>query len=340
MNKLRKQYQKVENIVMAFILRLLGNKGMLRHIEDKRDFVSEFGGSLFYKTKQTAISLALYIFRQINNICVFASGVLGLSEQLGIRFSVRFATKLARKLGMTNGNGFSYQRAWLEIITKYGAVPYEDCPDEDMSNWNEYSKWTTHDQYLLDNVAPQFKMSTYRVLKNENAILEALDNGYIPLIASAWYSDMNSPRGPLYYLKMIGRYIGGHAYRLTGYRNKGMDYETLQTFGKQYGQDGKAWLESTFGKGYFTNYIVEYEGKPTMPVEKLLPTFLEQNKGKMVKCVEDSACYVIDGGVKKWVSGADEMKTYFHLEKTKGLTIVKKQLLEAVPRGEDYPLIK
>lgn len=339
---MKRIYWKILNILLTPILRLIGNKGMLPHRKDKRDLISDFGSVFSYKTKFNYLEYYSYTFRQVNNICVFASAVLAVSEQLGIKFSVQFAVKLGKKLGMISGNGYSYQRAVLEMFTKYGLVPHEYMPSEDIGDWRKFSEWTQEAQDLLDNIAPNFKFTKYRKLRNEDAILEALDNDYRPITANGWWSGMSSPKSPLFLLKAIGRYIGGHAFRLVGYRKRAGDYDeiTKQTFGDNYGDNGKAYLESSFAKGYFENYIFEYNGGPMLPIEKLLPTFIKQNEGKMVKCNEDSACYVIEGGVKKWVSGADDMKTFWHLKETKGLTIVKKQLLEALPRGEDYPLIK
>ena len=341
MNKLQKIYWKSLNAILAPVLRLWGNKGLLPHRKDKRDRIARFGGSFYYKTKQKTLEFFAHQYHQINNICVFASGILGLSEQTGIRWSVRFAVKLARKLGYTSGNGFSSQRALLKIVTKYGLVPYEDCPDEDMSNWNEYSKWTERDQFLLDNIAPLYKFEEYTKLTNEGAVLEALDNGYRPVTANGWYSDMNNPKHPFYVLKALGRYIGGHAFRLIGYRARGIDIDeiVMNTFGENYGDKGKAYIETSFAKGYFETYIFENNQSPMLPTELVLPLFLMQNKGKLVRSKEKSACYVIEEGQKRWVSGADEMKTFWALEKEKGLTYVNNTLLEAVPRGEDYPLI-
>lgn len=342
MNKLQKIYWKSLNTLLTPILRLIGNKGLLPHRKDPRDRIARFGGVFDYKRKHKVLDYFAYTYRQINNICVFASGILAVSEQTGIRWSIRFAVKLAKKLGYISGNGFSSQRALLKIVTKYGLVPYEDCPDEDMNNWREYSRWTAHDQVLLDNIAPKYKFEEYRKLTNDGAVDEALDNNYRPVTANAWYSDMNRPRGPLFLLKALGRYIGGHAFRLIGYVLRGFDYhkKTKQTFGDNYGENGCAYLESSFAKGYFETYIFENNQKPMLPTELVLPIFLKQNEGKLVRSKEKSACYVIEKGQKKWVSGADEMKTFWDLENKKGLTYVNNTLLEAVPRGEDYPLIK
>jgi hypothetical protein len=256
---------KIFNILFSYYLRIIGGKGMLPNKKDKRDQESDFGLWKKYKAIHKELSRFKYQFNQNPfNICVFASAVLALSEQIGQRLSIRFTVCVAKKMGYITDNGWSYQRAVLKIFNKVGAVPYEKMPDE-VGNltWEEYSGWTPYCEELLVE-ATKLKISGYKKLRNENAILEALDNGFIVFTASKWYHAMFNPFAPNFFLKMEGGFAGGHAYRITGYRGSGADFETPQTFGPNYGDNGKAWSETTLGTKYYDNWICHFNDKPTL----------------------------------------------------------------------------
>lgn len=317
----------------------MGNKGLLPTKKDKRDLESSLGGSFMYKPKMNERSFFTYQFTQRDNICTAAGAALAISEQTGIRWSVKALMRMMVKEGMVTGNGFSYQRAPLKIITKYGLIPYHLMPDENDRGWEDYSKWDEETARLYRDIAPKYKFTEYKKLSNEVAVLEALDSSYVPITASSWYSGMNRPEPSNYFLDFVGGYVGGHQYRITGYRRQGADFETPQSFGENYGDHGKAWSKTVFGKGYFDNWILEYNGTPTLPIDVLLPLFIEQQEGKLVRSPENSKCYIIEKGKKRYVSGEDNMATFFHLQKEKGLTYVKHELLIATPNGVPYPFI-
>lgn len=256
---------KLLNQLIAPLLKLRGNKGLLPTKKDKRDRESIFG-SVFgeYRPLKLELSRFKYQFNQTPfNICSFAATTLAVSEQIGVRLSIKFMVKLAVREGMVTGDGFSYQRACLKLLKAYGAVPYELMPDEVNESWEEYCKWNPECDKLLA-FAHQYKITSYEKLRNEGAILEALDNGYVVATASKWYTDMFDPFSPNFFLKMTGYPVGGHAYRITGYRGHGADFETPQTFGANYGDSGRAWSETTLGMKYYDNWICQFNGKPTL----------------------------------------------------------------------------
>lgn len=254
-------FWKLLNLFSAPLLKLRGNKGLLPTKHDYRDRQSGFG-TFNYQTKQDELSHFKYQFNQSPfNICSFAATTLAVSEQIGIRLSIKFMVKLAVREGMVTGDGFSYQRACLKLLKQYGAPRYEAMPDEVNESWEEYSKWTPEcDRFLQFTI----KISGYEKLRNESAILEALDKGYVVATASKWYHDMFNPFAPNFFLKMTGFSVGGHAYRITGYRKRGEDFETPQTFGASYGDSGKAWSETTLGLKYYDNWICHFNDKPTL----------------------------------------------------------------------------
>lgn len=257
---------KLINIVLAHILKALGNKGMLPNRTDIRDHVTTFSGD--YVPKYPATSRFQYQFNQNPfNICVFASTILALSEQIGVRLSVRFMVALAQREGYITGDGFSYQRAALKLLKKYGAVRYEDCPDETAGlTYEEYSQWKPEYDILLEK-AKEFCITEYQKLKSEYEIMQAIDEGFVPTTASKWYRAMLNPFSPDFYLRAEGKHIGGHAYRTTWYRRNPVnlddhDLESPQTFGAMYGDHGVAWSETLFGNQYYDNWICQFNGKP------------------------------------------------------------------------------
>lgn len=264
-------YWKAKNVVQTPVLKVMGNRGLLPTKYDPRDHISDLGLSWFtYTPKQKQLSHFKFQFNQNPfNICSFAAGILALSDQMGIRLSVRFAVALAVKLGYVTGDGFSWQRAILDIMHNYGAVLYTLVPDEiNGMNFEEYSKWLPEYDKILAEEAPKIKIG-YKKLSSERGILEALDNGFVVITASKWYQDMFNPFAPNFFLKMTGFPIGGHAYRITGYREsleeKGdWDLETPQTFGESFGDKGKAWSATTIGLKYYNNWYCHFNGKPIM----------------------------------------------------------------------------
>jgi len=333
----RKLYHKLKNTLLALWWGKKANAGCLPHLEDKRDHIASLGALGLYKTQQETLSYFRYQFEQQDNICVYASGVLGLSEQTGVRFSIKFAVKLAKKLGYIKGNGWSYLRAFHKIATKHGLIPYELMPDDKNEGWAEYSKWTPECDKLLADVAPKFKFTEYKQLRTESAVLEAIDQGFVPLTASNWFNER--PQGPKFLLKLLGNFVGGHAWRSPGYRAWGEDNQVPNTFGESWGDKGKAWIETLFQKNMHAVYIVSYKDNPSLPTNNIIDLFEKQSEGLMVRTVGESECFFIQDGVKQWVSGEDGMKTFFQTFDKVGITYVKQALLDLVPRGDDYPFV-
>lgn len=347
MKKYQKIYWKTRNILHAPILKLIGNKGLLTPRDNGKDYISEFGaGILHYLPKHKSINLFRFQFNQSPfNICTFAAAIMAVSEQLGIRLSVRFYVIDAKRRGRINGNGFCDQRTVMDILCEIGIVTYEEFPDEiNGMSWKQYSAITNEFLEIRTKVrnTKGRQFTEYKKIKTESGALEAIDNLFVLIMASKWLSGMNRPKAPKFILNMIGYFVGWHQYRSTGYREYGQDFATPQTFGEHYGDKGMAWSTTLFGKKYASTYYLHYQGGPLLPTSVLAPIFVRQNEGNMVKAYDhqgDPRCYVIENGKKRWVSGDDEMHTFFSLFEKKGLIRINKKLLEAIPQGENYPLI-
>lgn len=333
----QKIYWKARNAVQAPFLRILGNPGLLTDREDPRDYEADLGIGWVYKTKHESISHFLHQYKQYDNICTAAGSSKRLSDQIGVEVSAKATMRKMVQKGQVSGNGFSYTRAPLEVYTEDGIVTVDQVPDANDQGWNEFKRWDNETAKAFADTT--LKATLYERLVNEYAVLEAIDQGYCPIFGSSWYSDMNTPRPPHFLLQFTGWYLGGHLQGLGGYKNFGQLKETPETFSEKYADGGKAWSKTIFGKGYFTPYIIKFDGKPMPSLDLLLPIFIRQNEGRLVRSKEDARCFVIDRGVKHYVSGDDGMRTFFHLQDTIGLKYVKRELLGAIPEGSPYPLI-
>ncbi len=327
--------------LQAVTERLRGGTGLI-HEPDSRDLISDIGISFApYTPQYDALSYYRFEYNQNPlNICTQAGSILALSEQTSVRFSVKANTRKVKRNGKISGNGFASQRAPMDVIVDDGVIPVDFMPDE-VQDWGTFSRWDDNTQTLYTREAVFAGLCKYKKLTSEGAIWEALDRGYVPIIASKWYYGCNRPVSPGYFLRFTGGYIGGHQYRITGYRKNGSDFQNGQTFGKLYGENGKAYNEDLLSSPYYDVYIIDFDGSPLPPMETLLPLFLQQHEGLMVKAHDhfgQPECYVIENGQKRWVSGADEMRTFQKLLSTVGLTRVNREVLRAVPLGEPYPL--
>lgn len=332
----------IKRELQAVAQRITGGTGLI-HEPDERDLISDIGAGFgAYTPKYDSVSYFRYQYDQNPlNICTQAGSIKAISEQLSVEFSIKPNTRKVKKNGKISGNGFASQRAPLDVIVNDGVIPIQFMPDH-VQSWGEFSKWDQQTELLYAREAVfGNKMFKYKKLLNEPAVWEALDQGFVPIIASKWYSDTNRPTPREAFLRFTGSYIGGHQYRITGYRKNGADFQNGQTFGQLFGENGKAYNEDLFSSPYYDIYILECDGRPLPPMELLLPLFLNQHEGLMVKAHDHHGmpeCYVVENGTKRWVSGADNMITFQKLLTQVGLTRVNREVLRAVPDGAPYPL--
>ncbi len=337
--------------IQAKAMRVLGlGTGLLYKQDDRDKFEDKFGIFGGSKPKYESLSHFRYQYEQRpNNTCTQCGVILALSEQMSVRWAIDPVTKLLVKQGLIRDNGFCAQHPPMGAVTYNpekpdrlcGLIPNHLLPDGKNLPWSQLKQWTSQVQRAYEDIAPEYYMTGYKRLMSEQAVIEAMEAGFVPIIASKWHSEMNRPFGPNFFLQFRGYVVGGHQYRLTGYRKSGSDFENGQSFGENYGLKGRSYNETVFGSGYYEVWIMEHNGSPLIPMDKLLPLFLVQHEGLMVKAHDyhnDPTCYVIQGGVKRYVSGNDNMRTFQRLEQSVGLTRVNKTVLEAVPQGQDYPL--
>jgi hypothetical protein len=332
----------IKNYIRATREKYRGGTGLL-YESDPRDFISDIGISFGkYEPKYQNLSYFRYQYDQSPfNICTQAGSILALSEQLSIRLSIKANTRKVKANGKISRDGFASQRAPLDVICKDGVIPIEFMPDDTNVSWSNFSDYDESTRLLYAREALFAGLGAYKKLTSESAVWEARELGFVPVLAGKWFSYDNRPKAPRFLMRFLGDYIGGHQYRSSGGREK-IEHEDGQTFGPGYGDSGKAYEKSYFTSNHYDVYIIEFDGKPLPPMELLLPTFLYQHEGLMVKAHDHHGqpeCYVIENGQKRWVSGADNMITFQKLLTQVGLTRVNREVLRAVPLGEQYPFI-
>jgi len=321
---------KIKNFIEALYQRYNGGSGLLAHKEDKRDKI--FGGFFDKKPKFPSLSLApkKWVFDQkYFNVCVFASQILSDSYQEGMRFSVKFAVKCAKREGMISGNGFSYLRAGLKIVKKYGRLPYELMPDEINESWAEYSKWDVTTAMLEE--AKKWKAPSYKRINNAGDAIQALESGLTLKTANRWHSGMNNPKEPNFLIKVIGRYIGGHAFPSMSYKADNQILKwwgVLQSFGRNYGDEGYANIVQLFQKNNFAVYVVE-KIKDRTDIQRFHGVY----EGLCVKG-SDSAIYLIDNGHKKPIKNWEAFEKMAQYKEKPKFYSVDDEILNQIPNGK------
>ncbi len=330
----QKLYWKTRNNVEYLFHSATGKgSGLLSHREDERDRNFGFGiTDVVYKPQHTEFSLDLgyRLDQSPNNDCVFASRILGRSFQDSIRWSLRWDVKLGRRLGYIKGNGWSSLRAENKIAVEYGRIPYVLMPDEvNGRSWEEYSKWTPEDEALLP-VSAQFKVEKYMSVFTTGQAYKAIEQGYTLFTALDWYSEMNRP--PAHDNKLVaqGSYIGGHAIEICGYKDTGALFENVQTFGPFFGQGGKVYVESLFGKGKSPIYVEEHYS-PEIKAH-YITSYLS---GRVVRSAHNPKCYLIEEGKKRYIESLD---LYWKAAALSGKQheLVPQDGLDLIPEGTLY----
>lgn len=326
----QKIYWKIINHLVVLLSKLRKRElstGLLPHRKKKKDYIY-LGSFLSQKSTPKHTSLVLsndWRFDQkYLNICTFASNTMASSYQEGKRFSVRWLVALGKRDGMITGNGFSYIRAPLDLSIKYGRLPYEMLPDEVNCSWEDYCNVKITDEMLQE--AAKWKLPAYRKVTSESDAVELMDQGYCLVTGLKWYSSMNSPQPSNYYLNFTGGYIGGHAIDVDGYRSdsSGMkDYNNTNTFGSDYGDNGRARLKYIFGSGMFEVYMME-----KIPGRDSVDRIADIYEGKCIKGDGPAIYKVINGqkcGFANWEAFTRENSSFIN---------VTESVLNLLPDGE------
>lgn len=297
--------------------------GLLDHITDVRDLI--FAGSSEYQKQHEEKSNICFEERFNQSpytFCVFAAGTQASSHQNKIKFSERWAAKVARHFGYTTGQGLSYLRACKEIEIKYGFLPEEYMPGAlNGMSWDEYSRWTDEDEKLLE-IAAQFRAKKYERVSSLSHVYELLDQGRLLSTGGKWSRKMNNPQAPLYILDPSGDSVGAHAYTIFGYGK----LNVLNTFGHYWGKDGLAKDTDLFDNSNYAIYTIE-----PLSIESHWFYIAKTLEGKAVKGRETNEIYYIENGkkyhIKEWETFVKDFNSF---------TLVSDEALALVSNGGVY----
>ena len=328
------KYPKIKNLIKAYATSIIQDKptGLIGHKDDEQIHEAEELGLFDRVVKDTDIFDGYLINQAPHNTCVFYSRAQGASHQNGIHLSARWLAIVAYRNGWLSKDGFSTLDVANKIGYKIGYVPEYEC-SSDTSKYRGFKNFVTisDEEYLrLTKIAEQFRTPEYRRIRTESLAYKALEQSHTLYVGFKWTSDNNRPAHFSYVLPFTGYVLGGHACELSG--NKGDLKMNPQTYGEGFGDKGIVWSKK------FSDYGIYIEDM--LPSESRNIAFCKQYEGQMVKWDGDPACYVIHDGIKHHVSGEDNMFTFHELFKEVGLKNVKKDLLDAVLEGEQYPFIK
>jgi len=226
---------------------------------------------------------------------------------------------------MIKGNGYSYLRAANEISQKYGRIPYVLMPDEDNLSWEEYSRWTDEDEKLLE-IAAKYKIKEhggYSSISNDTQAEKALAEGHSIFTAVNWYSAMNRPSAPGFWLEWRGALIGGHA--IVYDEKEPTRYCNLQTFGSGYGDDGYAYTKRLMPNIIGGAYVEAHY--PTSLLAEMVSTHYE---GLVVRDILEPECYLIRKGRKTHIKTMDEL---WSLAAQAGIQTVSKDIINLIPNA-------
>jgi len=322
-----KLYWKIKNFLQAAAQNILrGGSGLLDEKPDPRDRIFLGGGVRKPKMESLVLSNDWRFDQKSLNICVFASAAMGASYQEDIRFSAKFYVKLAKKLGMISGNGYSYLRAARKISAKYGRLPYEYMPDEVNESWASYSKWDITQEQL--DIAEKYKIEEYRKIETPEQVLEALESGYVLFTANKWYSEMNYPTPPEFLLRRQGVVSFGHAWPSTGYEApeyKFKKYRVTNSYGADWAVNGEAFITSLFGQDNYSIYVESF-----LPETVKVEYYLDKYNNKAVKG-KNPPIYLLNGKKKYHIPTMEIFSANF----TEFATIPD-YILDAIPEGGTY----
>lgn len=264
-----KLYWKIKNkLEVAYRTLTKRGSGLLSHKEDDRDlgFIGIFS---WYKAQNSSFILTENppVYNQNPfNTCVFVSRTKGKACQDGIEWSVVWDLAVARKMGWIEGDGWSHLRAENNIGVKIGRQPVWVVPDVwKGESFEELTRWKPEYDILLGTA---IKVPKYMRIWSENEAIEALEKRYALFTGLNWYKAMFNPLKPKYLLVEKGGYVGGHAASFIGHRENGEEKLHLGTYGKSFGDEGKAWIKELFKKGGYPVYVEEH--LPKEVIEKVL----------------------------------------------------------------------
>lgn len=307
--------------------------GLLKTPKDDRDFnVGIFGWGDYTPKHIRWIITTLSIKNQFRNTCQWNATIVQKEPDEALRLSVRRLVSYAKRKGYISGDGFSNLRSGQLSLKDYGA---EREFDENETNWEIYSN------IPINTVeAAKHKTSSFWSVSSRNEILKLLDEGRILTTGIEWFTGYNQGGGfssPWIISKPIGYSVGGHAIAIIGYDlnyNGKKVYIMQNSYGKDWGDDGKFYIEMSFLEN--NNYGIYVNIDVPVDTGKFLNTY----DGKNVKGSKPTI-YFIQRGVKKAYPDEVTYLAYNVLDTDiRSYSLVKDDMLDKVPSGDNMDIEK
>lgn len=309
--------------------------GILPLTEDQRDIL---GWQIFgsdYKPKYTKKTLELMFpaNTQDFNTCGWNSTTAShenIDEK--IKLDERTLVLIAVREGKISGDGFSTLRDNEKMLQKFG-VARKGLLTAPFRNWKEYSDISLLTPEILAD-AEKHRTKCYLQLTNVIEIYRAIDDGRTVKIGIGWRTAFNMGSGfsfPWLLNFLLGFLVGGHAMYIYGYDQ---EYKTKRvflvrnSFGSSYGLNGDLYIE----EADMEREMRKYGAYRNEDMDLDLAKWLVQHQGKIVKNIDNSAVYLIQGDKKRKY---DDISTLIaHGKERAEIIIVSDEYLNQVKVGD------
>jgi len=306
--------------------------------KDDRDLkfgsIFDFFGSYTPKNDSKQIdTLSVKDQKRLNN-CSFQSATAGKEVDEGVVLSARYLTAKAWQLGLCRRTGYADLRASQKVLQKIGCCEEKDCPSNSNLSWEQY---VNVDFARLDRLAAKHKTKSYWKIDNIHEYLKAIDEGHVVNLGIDWYNGFNQKGGfkaPWIIRKIMGYYVGGHAFLGAGYKNLVKLVPSQNSYSSAWGDKGKFYILYDFldrqikKYGAYANLDVEYKKVTSEDIT-------DKYTGKNVRGNINGAIYLIHANKKYAYKNAKVFVAYNGKPYTyKGMfTVVEQSEIDLVKYG-------
>jgi len=269
-----------------------------------------------YKPKHTRHVLStLSVKDQRYNTCQWNSWTASKEIDEKIKLSPKCFVALGKRDGLIKGDGYSNLRSGELIGQKCGVCSEKLLPEGSRNqSWRTYSSPTLTSKILED--AEKHKTQTFWRIYNANQAYKALDEGHPVKFGVSWRTSMNMVGGfgsPWILDFTTGRLAGGHAIFAKGYD---MNYEGQRvlicqnSYGERYGDNGTMYINESD----FETQISMYGCYANLDIPIDIAKWLVDHDGKLVKELNGTDVYLIEGGKKRKFSDTATMYSHNYLD--------------------------
>lgn len=155
-----------------------------------------------------------------------------------------------KEMGLVGNLGLSDLEGGQKVLLKWGILTEDSCSTGNINDWSEY---VTLDVNKHSEEAAKHKIKSYWFVDSLDDIYRLLDQGRILTTGTRWYTGFNQTGGfkwPWIIEKIIGWFVGGHAFAVIGYDREYQGKPVLviqNSYGNLWGHSGRFYItESHF----------------------------------------------------------------------------------------------